>query len=315
MRADRLVSVLLLLQARGRVTAAEVADELEVSLATARRDLEALSTAGIPVYAQPGRAGGWSLVGGARTDLTGLTAGEAQALFLLLGPARGRSPAAASAFRKLARAMPATFRDDAVAAAEAVHVDRGAWGAAPTADPPEWLDAAQSAVVHRRRVELAYDGRDGRSVRTVDPWAVVDKDDVWYLVGGTQRGRRTFRIDRIHALTVLDERAVRPDDLDVAAVWDEVAATMEARRAAVRAVVLVDDRHLGVLRRLFGRHVVVQGTEADGRHRVEVGSHTARSVAEHLAGLADGFELVDAPDVGRELAAIGRTLVERHGAD
>ncbi len=87
MSADRLVATLLLLQARGRVTAAEVANELEVSVATARRDLAALSVAGVPVYAQPGRGGGWALVGGARTDLTGLTQGEAQALFLLAGPA------------------------------------------------------------------------------------------------------------------------------------------------------------------------------------------------------------------------------------
>ena len=94
MRADRLVATLLLMQARGRVTAAEVATELEVSVATARRDLEALSTAGIPVYPQPGRGGGWSLVGGARTDLTGLTASEAQALFLLVGSSSDRSAAA-----------------------------------------------------------------------------------------------------------------------------------------------------------------------------------------------------------------------------
>src|SRR5687767_989140 len=92
MRADRLVATLLLMQARGRVTAAELAEELEVSTATARRDLEALSTAGVPVYPQPGRGGGWSLVGGARTDLSGLTAAEAQALFLIAGPAASVAP-------------------------------------------------------------------------------------------------------------------------------------------------------------------------------------------------------------------------------
>src|SRR5829696_6808976 len=116
MRADRLVAALLHIQARGRVTAAELAGELEVSVATARRDLEALSAAGIPVYPQAGRGGGWSLVGGARTDLSGLSASEAQALFLLLGPATARvaGPVAArSALRKLLRALPQTFRADA----------------------------------------------------------------------------------------------------------------------------------------------------------------------------------------------------------
>src|SRR5436305_3362945 len=106
MRRDRLVAALLLLQSRSRVTAAELAAELEVSVATARRDLEALSSAGVPVYPQPGRGGGWALVGGARTDLSGLTAFEAQALFLLLGPAAAASGDARAALRKLVRALP-----------------------------------------------------------------------------------------------------------------------------------------------------------------------------------------------------------------
>src|SRR6185437_11720148 len=119
MRADRLVAALLLMQARGQVTAAELATELEVSVATARRDLEALSTAGIPVYPQPGRGGGWSLLGGARTDLSGLSAAEARALFLLVGPPAAVSSEAKAALRKLLRALPPTFRDDAEAAADA----------------------------------------------------------------------------------------------------------------------------------------------------------------------------------------------------
>jgi predicted DNA-binding transcriptional regulator YafY len=113
MRADRLVAALLLLQARGRVTAARLAEELEVSVATARRDLEALSAAGIPVYPQPGRGGGWSLIAGARTDLTGLTATEAQALFAVLGPSADVVPEARSALRKLLQALPDPFRPDA----------------------------------------------------------------------------------------------------------------------------------------------------------------------------------------------------------
>src|SRR5690349_12459789 len=127
-RADRLVAALLLMQSRGRVTAAELAAELEVSVATARRDLEALSTAGIPVYPQAGRGGGWSLLGGARTDLSGLTASEAQALFLLAGPAAARTPQMRSAVRKLVRALPGTFRADAEAAAGAVVIDTARWG-------------------------------------------------------------------------------------------------------------------------------------------------------------------------------------------
>src|SRR5258708_19904260 len=110
MRADRLVAALLLMQARGRVTAADLAGELEVSVATARRDLEALSTAGIPVYPQPGRGGGWSLVGGARTDLSGLSATEAQALFLLVAPAAAAPREAQAPLRKPLPPHPPPFR-------------------------------------------------------------------------------------------------------------------------------------------------------------------------------------------------------------
>src|SRR5688572_25316483 len=180
MRADRLVSSVLLMQARGRVTAAELAAELEVSVATARRDLEALSAAGIPVYPQPGRHGGWSLVGGARTDLSGLSAAEAQALFLLVGPAAAVSDEAKTALRKLLRALPAPFRTDAHAAASATLIDPAAWG---SLDPhrPSGVGPLQAALVRQRRIRFTYQARP----RTPDPWALADKADVWYLIAGT----------------------------------------------------------------------------------------------------------------------------------
>src|SRR3954453_13809907 len=128
MRADRLVATLLLLQTRKRLTAAEVAAELEVSERTARRDLEALSAAGIPVYALPGRGGGWELVGGARTDLSGLTADEARALFIVRGPAAAATPEPKAAPRKLGPAPPEAFRESAQAAASSVVIDPGGWG-------------------------------------------------------------------------------------------------------------------------------------------------------------------------------------------
>jgi predicted DNA-binding transcriptional regulator YafY len=159
MRADRLVAALLVLQARGRVTAAELADELEVSVATARRDLEALSGAGIPVYPQVGRNGGWELLGGARTDLTGLTADEAQALFAIVGPATEVAPEAKAALRKLLQALPDPFRAEAAAAAEAVVIDPTTWGRPERGRPP-LVDLLQSAVVSRRRVRLTYAGWD-----------------------------------------------------------------------------------------------------------------------------------------------------------
>src|SRR5919107_610662 len=155
MRADRLVATLLLLQARGRVTAADVAAELEVSIKTARRDLEALSVAGIPVYSQPGRGGGWELVGGARTDLSGLTATEARTLFLIAGPSSAVTPQAKAALRKLVHALPETFRAEAEKAASAIVLDPAGWGGRKPATPPH-LEALQEAVIAGVQVRLAY---------------------------------------------------------------------------------------------------------------------------------------------------------------
>ncbi|WP_426593680.1 helix-turn-helix transcriptional regulator [Cellulomonas sp. McL0617] len=311
MRADRLVATLLLMQARGRVTAAEIASALEVSLATARRDLEALSTAGIPVYPQPGRGGGWSLVGGARTDLTGLTSSEAQALFLLVGPTSGRSASAVSALRKLVRALPETFRADAEAAAQAVVVDRGPWGAAAAGSDavPAVVDELQTAVVRRRQVSLVY--RSSPEPRVVDPWALVDKDGTWYLVAGTSHGRRTFRVDRIVSVDVLESAFSRPQALDVEAVWASVVGELEERRSVVSAEVLAPAWLVPVLQRQFGRHCEVLGPD-DDRVRLRVAAHLARAVAEQLAGHGSSIEVVSPPEVVAELVRIGRELTQAY---
>ena len=310
MRADRLVAELLVLQVRGRVTAAELAAEVAVSVATARRDLEALSAAGVPVYPQPGRGGGWSLVGGARTDLTGLTATEAAALFLLLGPAASGGPEVRSALRKLVRALPGPFRAEAQAAAEAVVVDPAGWGAAGRPRPP-LVELLQRAVVRRRRVRLRYDGREPAD-RLVDPWGLVDKDGVWYLLAGTPAGRRTFRVDRVLAAEPTDEPAERPAGLQLAAVWDEVVAELEGRRSTVTATVLAPDRLVPVLQAVFGRHCVVGAARDGGRREVQVAAHTVRSVAEQLAGLGGAVEVLEPDEVRAELVRIGGELVERH---
>ena len=136
----------------------EVALELEVSPRTARRDLEALAMAGVPVYSQAGRGGGWSLVGGARTDLSGLNAAEARALFLVAGPGAA-TPEVKAALRKLVRALPETFRASAESAGGAVIIDASDWDRLPV-DPPPHLAALQQAVVDGVQVRLHYAGRD-----------------------------------------------------------------------------------------------------------------------------------------------------------
>lgn len=313
MRADRLVAALLLLQARGRTTAAELAEQLEVSVATARRDLEALSAAGIPVYPQPGRGGGWSLLGGARTDLSGLTATEAQALFLLAGPAAATAPQVKSALRKLVRALPGTFRADAEAAADAVVVDPARWGE-PDRARPEMVDALQAAVVRRRKVRLTYADRAGQQTeRMVDPLGLVDKDDVWYLLAGTAHGQRTFRVDRIRDAVVTDLAAQRPPDFRLPAAWQLVVEEMERRRSLLSATVLVDARFVPVLQSQFGRHCEVLDSVRDGRRRVRLAAPTARTIAEQVAGWGARIEVLEPAAVRAELARIGTELTARYG--
>ncbi|MGB5936122.1 MAG: WYL domain-containing protein, partial [Ornithinimicrobium sp.] len=209
MRSDRLVAILLMLQRREQVSAPEVAKELEVSERTARRDLDALAMSGIPVYSIQGRGGGWRLLGGARTDLSGLTHSEARALFLVAGPAATANPAVKTALRKLVRALPETFQAHAEAAASSLILDPQQWGKARTTQPPpRFLEDLQNAVIRGVQVRLRYVDRAGvETDRTVHPLGIVAKGRSWYLIAHTETGQRTLRIDRVSSADPTD----RPD--------------------------------------------------------------------------------------------------------
>ena len=313
MRADRLVATLLFLQSRGRVTASEVADELEVSIRTARRDLEALSIAGIPVYSQAGRGGGWSLVGGARTDLSGLTAAEARTLFLVAGPSSAVTPEAKAALRKLVQALPETFRAEAEKAASAIVLDPASWGGTAPAPPPH-LGDLQQAVVQGVQVRLGYRDRDGAVTdRTVHPLGLVAKGSTWYLVAGTDAGLRTFRVWRVHSVELTDEPVVRPPDFDLAKTWEGVVATLDELRSAVRVRAVVEPSAVGWLRSHFGAaRIAASDPLEDGRIPVEIGFPESYRPAMELAGYGAVLEVLDPPEVRHELAALGARLVERY---
>src|SRR5687768_5691157 len=237
MRADRLVATLLFLQSRGQVTAAELADELEVSVKTARRDLEALAIAGIPVYSQAGKGGGWQLLGGARTDLSGLTAAEARTLFMVAGPSSTATPEAKAALRKLVQALPETFRADVEAAASAVVLDPAGWGGTVVPRPPH-LDELQRAVVEAVQIRLGYADRTrSETQRVVHPLGLVEKDGVWYLIADTDNGMRTFRVNRVRSVERTGDAVVRPAGFDLATTWESVVAEIEEKRTSARAVV------------------------------------------------------------------------------
>ncbi|MEV0674630.1 WYL domain-containing protein [Mycobacterium sp. NPDC050441] len=314
MRADRLVAILLLLQRREQVTASEIALELEVSERTARRDLEALSVAGVPVYSMPGRGGGWRLLGRARTDLSGLTASEARALFLVAGPASTATPAVKAALRKLVRALPEPFREQAEAAATSVVVDPRGWGSSQLEPrPPRFLDELQEAVVRGVQARLGYVDRNGSETqRTVHPLGIVAKGPTWYLISNTEAGRRTFRIDRVSSVELTDDPVQRPLGFDLAESWREIADEVDRRRTPVEAQAMCDPDGLGLLRMMLGSRLEVGGSTPDGRIEIVVRGHNEYVLAGELAWLTELLEVTGPQGVRDHLAAIGTALVARY---
>ncbi|MFE7183334.1 helix-turn-helix transcriptional regulator [Streptomyces erythrochromogenes] len=320
MRADRLVATLLFLQERGRVTVPEVAAELEVSERTARRDLEALAAAGIPVYSQRGRGGGWSLVGGARTDLTGLTADETRALFLATGPLSA-TPELRTTLRKLLRALPPPMRAQAQAATRAGVVDTTDWSSNPlTADAAHRCalhrSALQGAVVDGIRVRLGYAGV-GKPVgeRTVDPLGLVAKAGVDYLVAGTDKGLRTFRLSRVTSVEPTGEPVVRPPGFDLATAWRTLSGAFQDGMHVVTARARVHPDALALLQRFLGGRVRVGGPLPDGWTEVWVDGPAAKALAGHLAGLGARVEVLEPPEVRQWLARIAAELTGMYAGE
>jgi predicted DNA-binding transcriptional regulator YafY len=314
MRADRLVAILLLLQQRGQVTAGEVAAELEISERTARRDLDALGMAGLPVYSQQGRNGGWRLAGGGRTDLSGLTAPEARALFLVAGPSSSTTPELRAALRKLVRALPEPFRDAAESAASAIVVDGNGWDrAGPTRPTPEHLDSVQRVVVEAEQVQLSYVSRTREaSTRIVEPLGLAAKGHVWYLVGDTENGLRTFRVDRITAIEPTGAPATRPDGFDLGAAWRLISDEVDKLRTPIVGTALVEAASLTMLRWILAGRLRIGPPMADGRIQVEIRGHNIGALAGEVAGLGGVIEVLAPVELREQLARVGAELVDRY---
>lgn len=309
------MAILFLLQRREQVTAAEVARELEISERTARRDLDALAVAGVPVYSVQGRGGGWRLLGGARTDLSGLTESEARALFLVAGPASAATPAVRAALRKLVRALPEPFREQAEAAASSTVLDPHQWGSTRVERPaPRFLDDLQDAVIRGVQVRLGYVDRTGAETeRTVHPLGIVAKGPSWYLVAHTEAGRRTFRVDRVSSVHPTADPVHRREDFDLARSWREITDEVDRVRTPLELHAVCVPHGIGVLRLAFGSRLQVGGPVTDGRIEVVIRGTDEHVLAGELAGLLEWVEVTGPRGVRDHLAAIGTALVERYG--
>ncbi|MFY1614995.1 helix-turn-helix transcriptional regulator [Micromonospora sp. WMMD736] len=265
MRASRLVSVLLLLQSHGRLTAAQLAERLSVSPRTIYRDVESLHAAGIPLYGEAGHAGGYQLVDGWRTRLTGLTAAEAERLFLagLPGPADelGYGDVVAALRLKLQEALPTPLRDRATQLQQRFHLDAPGWYADGDASPE--LARTAEAVWRQQRVRVRYRGWRGEVTRVLEPYGLVLKGGRWYVVA-TQPGRvepATYRVNQILALTPLAEEFDRPVDFDLPVWWREHVVRFRAQLHQDEATVRLSPAGRQRLREI-GSDAVVAAVDA-----------------------------------------------------
>ncbi|MEU4826642.1 YafY family protein [Actinomadura sp. NPDC023710] len=266
MRAARLISAVLLLQSRETMTAAELACELEVSERTVYRDMEALSAAGVPVYADQGRGGGYRLVGGYRTRLTGLTREEAEALFLsgLPGPAgdMGRADALAAAELKVLAALPRALRDAPSRANQRFHLDAPGWFG--ESGPPPLLRDLARAVWDDETVELRYRRKDSEVTRTAEPYGLVLKNGTWYLVARTGGGHRTYRVDRVAAVRPTGAFFRRDEDFDLAGHWRVQAAAFVRSVLREEATVRLSPTGMRILRYAVEPYAARQAAAAAG---------------------------------------------------
>ncbi|MGW8798589.1 helix-turn-helix transcriptional regulator [Streptomyces sp. NPDC055775] len=268
MRAARLIKMVLLLQSRPAMTAAELARELEVSERTVTRDAQALSEAGVPVYADRGRAGGYRLVGGYRTRLTGLARNEAEALFLSGLPSAlremGLEDAASAARLKVSAALLPSLRDASDTAAQRFHLDAPGWYQEPVT--PELLPAVAEAVWDDRMVKARYRrGGPGSEIeRELAPYGLVLKAGVWYVCARAGTDFRVYRIDRFAAVAVTDERFVRDEDFDLPAFWDERAAQFARSILRTEVTVRVSEAGVGRLPHVVDRSAALDALDAAG---------------------------------------------------
>ncbi|MGC9381479.1 helix-turn-helix transcriptional regulator [Streptomyces sp. MH13] len=321
MRADRLLSLLLLLQNRGRMTAPELAAELEVSVRTVYRDVEALSASGVPVRADRGPAGGYRLMDGYRTRLTGLTDTEAASLFLagVPGPARdlGLGAVLAAAQLKLQAALPAELADRSRRVQERFHLDAPAWFR--DTDPVPYLGAVARAVWEQEVLRAHYRRWGGEVYRELHPLGLVLKGGIWYLVARAEETVRTYRVSRFLAVESTGEVFDRPAGFDLAAHWEESSRRLEAALHQGVALLRISPRAQRLLPMQFGavgaRALEGAGPpDAEGWVRVEMQVETQAVAVGDLLRLGIEAEVIGPPELREAIARTAAALAGRYAS-
>lgn len=316
MRADRLLSIVLLLQTHHHLTSRDLASRLEVSERTIHRDMDALSGAGIPVVAARGTGGGWSLLGEYRTDLTGLTETEIQSLFVtkpakLLADLR-LEKAADGALLKLLASLPSTFRQGAERTRQRIYVDVSGWSRREEAVP--FLPVLQEALWLERHVQIAYErGEHGETVqRVIAPFGLVAKGSVWYLVGAVDGHVRSYRVSRIAQAEVLNERVAIPEDFDLAQYWEQSSSAFKGNVPNYLASFWVSPE---VWQRLWfaGRFARVTETEevdSRGWRKVVVGFDVEEMACEYAVSFGPYLEVIEPASLREKVITMAQATLE-----
>ncbi|QHC25929.1 helix-turn-helix transcriptional regulator [Streptomyces sp. GS7] len=322
MKSDRLLSILLLLQTRGRVPASELATRLEVSTRTVYRDVESLSAAGVPVYAERGRHGGIALLPGFRTDVTGMTTDEARALFILAAQgahtALGLDGALGSALRKVMAALPAPHRPAAELAGRRILVDPDRWMSGPR--PAVDLDELHTAVFTDQRLRIRYrhGGQTALRTYTVDPYGLVAKAGTWYLVADRRGRPRLFRADRVASAALTDAPVRRRPGVELTDVWQVLRREVEERPADVRITARIRPDRLDLAVRILGGALTgpprTDDPEGDGWAVIEL-AYPVLPAVRQLLQFGDTLEVLHPPEARRVLARAAADLTALYAAD
>ena len=324
MRASRLLTLQMLLQSRGRMSARSLAEALEVSVRTLHRDVDQLSAAGVPIYADRGRNGGFALLDGWKTTLTGLTPAESQAVFLggLAGPAAqlGLGEQVGTARLKLLSALPAGWREQALTISDRLHLDPVDWYREQ--EPLPHLALVAEAVWSGRRLALNYESWTRTTARNVGPLGLVLKGGSWYLVALIGERPSTLRVGNIREARLLEEETVaRPRGFELAAYWADSMQRFERELYKGEAVVLANAAGLKELSHLGSRQAqaVAAATSRpsrrkDGRVRLRVPIESIDHAAGQLLRLAPGVEVLEPPALRKALVARLHAVAQLYGS-
>ena len=324
MRASRLLSILLLLQTRGRMTAQELADELEVSLRTIYRDVDSLSAAGVPLYGDRGPAGGYQLLGGYRTRLTGMSADEADSLFLagMPGPAAelGLGEVLAAAQLKFLAALPPELRSRAGRIRERFHLDAPAWF--HESEQPNCLTDVADAVWNQRLIRVRYERwGHGQVERTLKPLGVVLKSGSWYLVASVDGQTRTYRISRVLAIETLDEQFERPEDFDLASYWATYQREFQERLYSGKAKIRLSTHGLELLPLLFDPSITKEALASAGPPNeggwteLTLPIESVHFCHHFLLRLGEEVEVMSPPELRAMMAKSAEKMATMYGVD